>query len=63
MLRQIFDFINVNYIHNETFAYRLPPSFLGQARDLANFHEHGVYTDKTADGIGNGGYSFRSFIR
>ncbi|TDL22973.1 phosphoglycerate mutase-like protein [Rickenella mellea] len=49
----IFDFINVNYIHNETFAFRLPPTFLEQARALANFHELGVFTDKETDGIGN----------
>lgn len=45
--------MNVQSIHNATFASRLPPSFLGHARDLANYHEYGVFTDSTLDGIGN----------
>lgn len=48
--------MNVNFIHNETFAFRLPPTYLAQAQALANFHEHGVFTDKETDGIGNGTY-------
>jgi len=31
----------------------LPAGFLEQARDLANFHEHGVFTSPQMDGIGN----------
>ena len=53
-MTQIFDFVNVNYVHNETFAYRLPPSYLEQAQALADFHEHGVFTDQQPNGIGNG---------
>lgn len=45
--------MNVQSIHNSTFASRLPPNFLGHARDLANYHEYGVFTDSTLDGIGN----------
>ena len=51
---QIFDFVNVNNIHNATFADELPPTFSEQAYALANFHENGVFTDIAADGIGNG---------
>ncbi|KZT28839.1 phosphoglycerate mutase-like protein [Neolentinus lepideus HHB14362 ss-1] len=49
----IFDFMNVNYIHNATFAANLPPTFLAQARALANFHEYGVFSSPQLDGIGN----------
>ena len=45
--------MNVQSIHNATFANRLPPTFLEQARDLANYHEYGVFTDPELDGIGN----------
>jgi prostatic aicd phosphatase len=33
----IFDFMNVQYIHNPDFAKALPPTHLAQARHLANF--------------------------
>ncbi|KAJ3491134.1 hypothetical protein NLI96_g916 [Meripilus lineatus] len=49
----VFDYVNVQSIHNATYAQLLPPTFLEQARDLANFHEHGVFTDTDLDGIGN----------
>jgi len=50
---QIFDFMNVQSIHNATFAKALPTSFLQQARDLANFHEYGVFSSPQPNGIGN----------
>ncbi|KLO05435.1 phosphoglycerate mutase-like protein [Schizopora paradoxa] len=49
----IYDYMKVNYIHNETYAYRLPPSYLAQAQALVDFHEHGVFTDVSSEGIGN----------
>ncbi|KAF8589265.1 phosphoglycerate mutase-like protein [Ramaria rubella] len=49
----IFDFVNVNNIHNATFHQELPPTFSEQAYDLANFHEDGVFGDRAANGIGN----------
>jgi len=49
----IFDFMNVQSIHNATFANALPAGYLEQARDLANFHEHGVFTSPKLSGIGN----------
>lgn len=45
--------MKVNFIHNETYAFRLPPNFLAQAQALADFHEHGVFTSKKGDGVGN----------
>lgn len=49
----IFDFTNVNMIHNATFFNELPPTFAAQAYGFANFHENGVFTDVTPGGIGN----------
>ncbi|KAI0088497.1 phosphoglycerate mutase-like protein [Irpex rosettiformis] len=49
----IYDFMNVQSIHNKTFVDRLPPTFLAQARDLANYHEYGVFSDPSFTGIGN----------
>jgi len=49
----IYDFINVQSIHNENFAKALPPSFLAQVYTLASWHEYGVFTSPQLDGIGN----------
>ncbi|KAI0930855.1 hypothetical protein AcV7_004926 [Taiwanofungus camphoratus] len=49
----IFDYMNVQSIHNATFAESLPPTFLAQVRDLANWHEYNVFSDTQFDGIGN----------
>jgi len=49
----IYDYMNVNSIHNATFAGLLPPTFLAQARDLANYHEYNIFTDPDFSGIGN----------
>ncbi|KAF5315099.1 hypothetical protein D9619_007012 [Psilocybe cf. subviscida] len=49
----IFDYLNVQFIHNATFATALPPTFREQARALANFHERGVFSSPQPDGIGN----------
>lgn len=55
VLLQIFDYMNVQSIHNATFAKNLPAGYLNQARALANFHEYGVFSSPQVDGIGNGG--------
>lgn len=49
----IFDFMNVQSIHNATFSQILPKGFLAMARDLAGFHEYGVFSSPQLDGIGN----------
>ncbi|KAJ7644342.1 histidine phosphatase superfamily [Roridomyces roridus] len=49
----IFDFMLVNSVHNSDFAKALPPTFLEQARALANFHEYGIFTSPQLNGIGN----------
>ena len=50
---QIYDFMNIQSIYNETFVNALPPTFLAQARYLANFHEYGVFSSPQLNGIGN----------
>ncbi|KAF9458230.1 histidine phosphatase superfamily [Collybia nuda] len=49
----VFDFMNVQAMHNAEFLKALPPTYLTQARDLANWHEYGVFSDQKPDGIGN----------
>ncbi len=48
--------MNVQSIHNATFAQNLPDHYLAQARDLANWHEYNVFSDSTFDGIGNSAF-------
>ena len=45
--------MNVQSIHNATFAANLPATYLAQARALANYHEYGVFSSPDLDGIGN----------
>lgn len=45
--------MNVESIHDAQFASALPNTFLAQARDLANWHEYGVFSSPRLDGIGN----------
>uniref|UniRef100_A0A0W0G0D6 Phosphoglycerate mutase-like protein n=1 Tax=Moniliophthora roreri TaxID=221103 RepID=A0A0W0G0D6_MONRR len=56
----IFDFINVENIHDSDFHNNIPATFVAQARDLANWHEYGVFSDKELSGIGN--IPFRTMI-
>ncbi|KAJ7085515.1 histidine phosphatase superfamily [Mycena belliarum] len=49
----IYDFMNTQLTYNQTYAYRLPPTLIDQARALADFHEDGVFSDAQANGIGN----------
>ncbi|THG97935.1 hypothetical protein EW026_g4172 [Hermanssonia centrifuga] len=49
----VYDYMNVQFIHNATYAGQLPPAYMEQVRDLANWHEYNVFTDTAASGIGN----------
>jgi hypothetical protein len=49
----IFDYMNVNNIHNSTFHQNIPAGYMNQARDLANWHEYNVFSDPSISGIGN----------
>jgi lysosomal acid phosphatase len=45
--------MNHQLTHNKTYAHRLPPTLIEQARYWANFHEEGIFSDTAVDGIGN----------
>jgi len=47
----VFDYVLVQSIHNATFASELPPTFLEQARDLANWHEYYVFSSSDPKSI------------
>jgi len=47
----MFDYINVQYIHNASFLATCSPSQLGTARDLANFHEYDLFSGGAIDQI------------
>ncbi|SCZ88234.1 BZ3500_MvSof-1268-A1-R1_Chr2-1g04276 [Microbotryum saponariae] len=52
----LYDFINVQRIHNATYSALLDangPDTLNAMRALADFHEYGSFTDSTDSGIGN----------
>jgi hypothetical protein len=45
--------MNVQHIHNSSFARSLPDGDLAQVRALANWHEYNLFSDPKIDGIGN----------
>lgn len=49
----VYDYMNTELIHNQTFAFRLPPTLIEQARGYANYHENAVFSDNDVGGIGN----------
>jgi hypothetical protein len=51
--------MNHQLTHNKTYAHRLPPTLIEQARHWANFHEQGVFSDTAVDGIGNSAFQIR----
>lgn len=50
---QVWDYISSELVHNVTYAHRLPPTFIEQARGLANLRENAVFSDDSMGGIGN----------
>lgn len=50
---QLWDYMNTELVHNITYAHRLPPTFIEQARGLANFRENAIFSDEHMAGIGN----------
>lgn len=45
--------MSTQHIHNKTFAHRLPPTLIEQARGFADFHENAIFGSKDIGGIGN----------
>lgn len=52
-MAQVYDYLNTQLIHNQSFAFRLPPTLIEQARGLVNYKENAVFSDKDLGGIGN----------
>ncbi|PCH35499.1 phosphoglycerate mutase-like protein [Wolfiporia cocos MD-104 SS10] len=49
----LWDYMHTELIHNKTYAHRLPPTFIEQARGLADLRENLVFSDAHMNGIGN----------
>ncbi|KAI0915356.1 hypothetical protein AcV5_003850 [Taiwanofungus camphoratus] len=49
----LWDYVSSELIHNKTYAHRLPPTFIEQARGLADFRENLIFSDPDIAGIGN----------
>lgn len=49
----LFDFLNVESIHNSTIAQQVSPQQLAEARYWANYHEAGSFTDADPFDVGN----------
>ena len=45
--------MSTELVHNKTYAHRLPPTFIEQARGLADFRENAIFSDDNLAGIGN----------
>ncbi|KAL4072197.1 histidine phosphatase superfamily [Scleroderma yunnanense] len=48
----IYDYLNVQYTHNQTFYNWLPKTLMEQARYYANIHQQTIFTDSLPNGIG-----------
>ncbi|KAI6010566.1 histidine phosphatase superfamily [Pisolithus marmoratus] len=48
----VYDYLNTELVYNQTFAFRLPPTLIEQARALANNHEDTVFSDKEVGALG-----------
>lgn len=59
---QIYDYVAVQSIHNATFAGEIPPTFVQQARDLANWHEYYVFSSPNPKSIGTSAYKTKSTL-
>ncbi|KAI0090566.1 phosphoglycerate mutase-like protein [Irpex rosettiformis] len=49
----LWDYMSAELVHNITYAHRLPPTFIEQARGWADFRENAIFSDENANGIGN----------
>ena len=54
--------MSTELIHNKTYAYRLPPTLIEQARHWANYHEAGVFSDEDINGVGNSKFYYSRLI-
>ncbi|KAG9308031.1 phosphoglycerate mutase-like protein [Chiua virens] len=53
LVDMVYDYLDTQLTYNQSFAYRLPPTLIEQARGWANYKEHAVFSDKEISGVGN----------
>ncbi|KDN50703.1 hypothetical protein RSAG8_01201, partial [Rhizoctonia solani AG-8 WAC10335] len=49
----IYDFLNVQSIHNQSLAQQITPGILARARALANWHQYHTFSSPNMGGVGN----------
>ncbi|KAK7013024.1 histidine phosphatase superfamily [Favolaschia claudopus] len=49
----IYDFMSTQLVYNQTYAYRLPPTYINQVRALADWHENAIFSSPDMNGVGN----------
>lgn len=49
----VWDYMSNELVHNKTYAYRLPPTFMEQARHWANVREDAIFGNDDMHSIGN----------
>ncbi|KAG8716414.1 hypothetical protein FRC11_013397 [Ceratobasidium sp. 423] len=49
----IYDFLNVQSIHNQSLAQQITPDILARARALANWHQYRTFSSPDLGGVGN----------
>ncbi|CAE6427058.1 unnamed protein product [Rhizoctonia solani] len=52
-LTPIYDFLNVQSIHNQSLAQQITPDILARARVLANWHQYRTFSSPDTGGVGN----------
>ncbi|CAE6442479.1 unnamed protein product [Rhizoctonia solani] len=53
LTNMIYDFLNVQSIHNQSLAQQITPDILARARVLANWHQYRTFSSPNIGGIGN----------
>ncbi|TCD65982.1 hypothetical protein EIP91_001929 [Steccherinum ochraceum] len=49
----LYDYVSSELVHNKTYAHRLPPTYIEQARGLADWRENAIFGDSQMNGLGN----------
>ncbi|KAI0343444.1 phosphoglycerate mutase-like protein [Trametopsis cervina] len=49
----LWDYMSSELVHNVTYAHRLPPTFIEQARGWADMRESAIFSDENMNGVGN----------
>ncbi|CAE6519378.1 unnamed protein product [Rhizoctonia solani] len=53
LTNMIYDFLNVQSIHNQSLAQQITPDILARARALANWHQYRTFSSPDMGGVGN----------